>query len=461
MHQKKYRALPSPRFTRVLAALLFVLCFSADLFSQGITSSPYSRYGLGDVQERAFAPQAGMAGIGYAVLNDSTSPYFINCLNPATYTGIRITTFDAGVRSNTYKLQSNASEAIVNNTSLGYVALGFPLGKRGGASFGLLPYSSVGYNITDSDTNGFGERENFGYEGSGGLNQFYMGAGMKLLPSRFAKKGTDLSFGINGSYIFGTINNKRSVYYNAPNHYNTRINESTTIGDFTADLGLLFSFTKDSTGRSGSEDTKFLFGITCGLPSSLSATRTQLINSYTVSSLGFEQFVDTIVNNQGVEGSISLPLSFGAGIAVKQGERLLVGLDYSMQQWSKLTLFEETAELNNSMKLALGMQFVPKKNMDTKDSYFKRIHYRAGVQYRQTFLELRSTQLTETSVSVGFGLPLRLVKVGAQYSHSMVNFSIEAGQRGTIENNLIKEQFVRGLVSFTLNDRWFIKRKFD
>lgn len=460
MRQKKYKELSWLQCTRILAALLLAFSSTSDLYSQGITSSPYSRYGLGDVQERALAPQLGMGGIGYAVVNDSTSPYFINILNPASYTGIRITTFDAAIRSNTLKLQSNASEAIINNTSLGYVSLGFPVGKRGGASFGLLPYSSVGYNIIDSDTNDFGVEENFSYEGSGGLNQFYIGGAARLLPQRFSKKGTDLSFGINGSYIFGTINNTRRVTYTAPNHYNTKIIEATNIGDFTADMGLLFSFTRDSVGKR-KESLKFLFGVTMGVPSGLNATRSQLVQSYTMNSLGYEQNIDTILSNEGVEGMINMPLSLGVGFAVKKGERLLVGVDYTMQQWSELTLFEETAELRNSMKASMGMQLVPKKNVDTKDSYFKRIHYRAGLTYRQTYLELRHTGLSESSLSVGFGFPLKINKVGAQYSHSIINLSVEVGQRGTTDKNLIKEQFVRGLVSFTLNDRWFIKRKFD
>jgi hypothetical protein len=473
MHQKKYREL-STRLPGALWVLMLTLVSYSQLSAQTLTSSPYSRYGLGELQERSLAPQAGMGGLGYALINDTTSPYFINISNPASYTGLRLTTFDAAVRSNTYRLLSNDASVITNNTSLGYVTLGFPIGKRWGGSFGLLPFSSVGYNITDSDSNDFQQLEKFSYEGSGGYNQFYLGTAARVLPSRMLRKGTDLSIGANASYIFGNVNNIRRVVYSAPNSFNTRITESTSLGDFTADLGLQYSFTVDSLKRHHSdslhaansmkrdiEDVKFIFGLTLGVPSELNAKRSDLVQSYTLSGYGIEQYRDTIINNVDVPGIIKLPLTVGAGFAVKKGERLLVGIDYTMQQWSQLEVFGENPNLKNSMTVTLGGRYIPNKSADTKNSYFNRVQYRAGLQYKQASLELKNTRIDEYSLSIGAGFPLRLVKVGAQYTHSMVNISLQVGQRGTLENNLIKEQFVRGLVSFTLNDRWFIPRKFD
>ena len=37
----------------------------------------------------------------------------------------------------------------------------------------------------------------------------------------------------------------------------------------------------------------------------------------------------------------------------------------------------------------------------------------------------------------------------------------ELGQRGTISNSLVRERFVNLNLGFTLNDKWFIKPKFD
>jgi hypothetical protein len=74
-------------------------------------------------------------------------------------------------------------------------------------------------------------------------------------------------------------------------------------------------------------------------------------------------------------------------------------------------------------------------------------------------LELKSSQLTETAVTIGFGFP-----VGRNYilqNFSMINIGVEAGQRGTINNGLIKESFIKATIGFTINDRWFVKPKYD
>lgn len=479
--------------------LLFLL-YNA-IHAQTNTSSPYSRYGLGELQEKEFVNQAAMGGLSYGLVNDTVSPFYINIGNPASYSGIRLTTFDAAIKTTTYRLQSSTTSKVLNNTSLGYLSLGFPLGKRGGGAFGLLPYSSVGYNISDSDTNLFGEEVDFNYEGSGGLNQFYAGAAIRPFlnaPSRFLRSQdyvelktagnydkisrilwqqrtlSSISLGINGSYVFGNLNNVRRVIYTAPYHFNTKVTETTHVGDFTTDFGLQFSMIKDSIKvvmrdslgnrippfKRDIEDVKVTFGVTAGLPASLYASQSQLIQTYDLTSLGIENFKDTIVNIEGREGTIDIPLSLGGGFTIKKGNRWLVGADYHTQQWSQLAVLGESSGLKNSTRVALGAQYVP-GNREGSASYWNRINYRAGVKYRQTYLELRNTRLDEYSVSLGVGLPLRIVKVGPQYTHSIVNISIEAGQRGTLENNLIREQFVRGMVSFTLNDRWFIPRKFD
>ena len=82
-----------------------------------------------------------------------------------------------------------------------------------------------------------------------------------------------------------------------------------------------------------------------------------------------------------------------------------------------------------------------------------------GGRYAQTLLELKNTPLTEYGLSLGVGLP-----VGRNFllqNFSLVNIGIEVGQRGTTQKGLIKEQFIRATIGFTINDRWFVRAKFD
>jgi hypothetical protein len=44
---------------------------------------------------------------------------------------------------------------------------------------------------------------------------------------------------------------------------------------------------------------------------------------------------------------------------------------------------------------------------------------------------------------------------------SNVNIGLEFGKRGTTAANLVEENYANVSVSFSLNERWFEKRKFN
>ena len=123
-----------------------------------------------------------------------------------------------------------------------------------------------------------------------------------------------------------------------------------------------------------------------------------------------------------------------------------------MQNWEDYSLFDEGDDLNNSMRISGGLQYTPEFNSVTK--YYKRMQYRLGGAYSNTPLTLNDTQLKEMSVSFGFGIPVR--KSRTKYDVSLI-----VGQRGTTDNNLIKEQFVRVGLSVSYDGIWFVKRKYD
>ena len=88
------------------------------------------------------------------------------------------------------------------------------------------------------------------------------------------------------------------------------------------------------------------------------------------------------------------------------------------------------------------------------NKYWKLIKFRFGGKFQKSYLQLYNTQLNETSVTFGFGFPLRKTK-------SEINLAVEMGERGTTNNNLIKEQFLRFQIGLSLKDSWFVKRKYD
>jgi len=58
------------------------------------------------------------------------------------------------------------------------------------------------------------------------------------------------------------------------------------------------------------------------------------------------------------------------------------------------------------------------------------------------------------SISFGFGIPVKK-------SRTKYDVAVTLGQRGTTDNNLIKEQFVKFGLSVSYDGIWFVKRKYD
>src|SRR4051812_40822126 len=116
--------------------------------------------------------------------------FFINPGNPASYSNGRITTAELGANFNRVRLSSSNLTGVINTASLSYVALAFPFKRWWGASAGLIPYSSVGYNVTDHQPIPNVGGVDYSHDGSGGINQLYFGNAFKPLyglPKMFLK----------------------------------------------------------------------------------------------------------------------------------------------------------------------------------------------------------------------------------------------------------------------------------
>ncbi|NJW55889.1 hypothetical protein HC175_23535, partial [Salinimicrobium sp. CDJ15-91] len=85
-------------------------------------------------------------------------------------------------------MESDSESATANTASLDYLAIGIPAGKFG-FGFGLIPYTSVGYNIIDiNEEEGRAGR----FSGKGGLNRVFLSAGYAINPN--IRLGVDLNY---------------------------------------------------------------------------------------------------------------------------------------------------------------------------------------------------------------------------------------------------------------------------
>ena len=417
--------------------LLFFTFSSGIIFSQISTNSPYSRFGLGNLNNSSSADQLGMGGSSVVYNN----PDVINFNNPATYSSFKAKSFlfTTSLNSSASRFTTSNNIQYENNTSFSKIALGFPVNQYISVSSGLLPFSNVGYQLDYNDTENFLEDTvSISSIGNGGLSKYYLGASVKLHKT--------LSVGVNASYLFGGLSRNKTADFNNSSIFNVSSVNRTNITGVSFETGLLFN-------TDLSEDNNISFGLTYNHNANLNARRTLLGTTYELNN-SLLVIKDTF-QNEVENGTIVLPSKLSAGM-MYSSEKWLLLANYSSQNWSdySLTFGEEREDdnLENSVCVSSGLQYTPEFNSVTK--YWKRINYRMGARYDKTYLSLKDLQLTEKSLSFGLGLPVKR-------SNSFYNIGMEVGKQGTTQDKLIQERFVRFTFGVTFKGLWFVKRKYD
>jgi len=448
-----------------------VFIFSANCSnSQGLSNSPYSRYGIGMPESSSgYAQNYSMGGLTAAMQNDTLTPFNINVNNPASYPYNRMTTFEAGIASNTSFLGSSGqSGQTINGTSLQYIAFAFPVQKWWGSGLSLQPMSSIGYNVSqtaalDSVTAG---AINYFYTGSGGVDKLAWSNGFKL---------GGLSLGINTSYLFGYINEQKQIQFPGATsagmntgYFNAESTSNTIVSDLYFDYGAQYSFTIDSTRRHHGakqalrDNWKFIFGATYSAISDINVKTNTLTTNYVLNTYNLPAVQDTIVNTTGAKSKIVLPGMYSLGLTIKHGEKLTIGIEYGVQKWSEYQFLGENQNLPDTKTFKIGGQYTPSRRSDIlshNQPYSKKISYRAGFRYgTMPFLPTPSgSQVNEAVLTLGCGMPVGFLYPRRNFN--MLNIGVEIGQMGS--PSLLQERFFNVVLGISLNDLWFIKPKFD
>ena len=415
---------------KIFSLVVIISGLALQTSAQIATSSPYSRFGLGDLHENVLPEFSAFGGASTAFNNSST----VNPNNPASFTSFKPNSFlfSTGGWHKTTRMQNKTEEHTVNNNAFSHLIVGFPLSEKWGASMGMLPYSSVGYEINarDEDYNA-----DMNYFGDGGISKIYFGGAYEPIEN--------FSIGLKASYLFGGLNRRKKLIFDDESFMNSRANSTINLKGYYYELGLLYK-------HNISEEKQISFGFTTNNDSKIRSKRTELVESFEYSGF-FETPKDTFVNK--IEwGDVNLPKYVCGGLTYRNGKKWLFVVDYSIQNWSDYSLLDESDDLANSTRISGGMQFTPDFNSITK--YYKRMDYRLGGSYSNTPLLFDGNQLQEMSVSFGFGIPVKK-------SRTKYDVSLTLGQRGTTDNSLIKEQFVKFGLSVSYDGIWFVKRKYD
>jgi len=412
----------------MIKKIIVTACFFLTIasFAQTGSASPYSYFGIGEVRFKGTIENRSMAGIG--IEQDSIH---INLMNPASFASLRLTTFTMGGSYNSIKLKTETESAKAQRTTLDYLAVALPLGKFG-IGFGLMPYSSVGYNIVSLSSDGSGGNSRM--TGSGGLNKTFLALGYTIIPN--------LVVGADIQYNFGNIKNTNLEFITEIPVGSYEENESSLSG-LTVNLGVMYQ-------RKINKNLNFFSSLSFSPESKLVSH-----NSKTIATVQYDLAKIDIAEEQITQTNLTMPSKFTIGAGFGQSKKWLLGTQIVYQSVGDLANEFNTsprASYNSYTNYSLGGYYIPNYKVFSK--YYERITYRAGTKFGKTGTVINSKSIDEVAMTLGFGLPT---------SGALSNFNIglEYGKKGTTINGLVQEKYATISVSFSLNDKWFRQYKIN
>ncbi|PIN27695.1 hypothetical protein [Prevotella intermedia] len=431
---------------KILTAALCV-ALSITAMAQSGTNSPYSQFGLGTLSPQSSSFNRSMNGLAYGFHEHNQ----INFQNPASYSALDSLSFifDAGLSLQMTNFDENGHKKNANNGNIEYINAAFRAFKHVGVSFGLMPYTNVGYSYTSRSNvnpkpNPSLPEPTYSntFNGTGGIRQAYFGLGWEPF------KG--LAIGANIAYLWGNL--ERTVVNSYSDSYINTLSKTYTyeVKSYKADFGL--QYTQKLSKKNA---------ITLGLTYSLG----HKLNSDAVCNI-ISKNSQTAVNDTtsyAIKDALSLPHVFGVGLMWNHNNQLKLGVDYQLQKWADIKMPQfnvvndkasytlVSGQLKDMQKLTLGGEYCKGERYR---NFFSQLHYRAGVSYSTPYIMINKQDgPKEISASLGLGIP-----IVNNYNHrSLLNVGVEWVNRSA--TGLIKENMFRINVGLTFNERWFAKFK--
>jgi hypothetical protein len=418
--------------------------------------SPYTFYGLGypNYTGGTVFSSMGGASIGYR----SEFELKVNTTNPASLGNIpqKSFYFDIGMTgTNVYLSQygnDNSGNSLLRKSSyntfnLSNITLAFPLTKKLAMSLNVAPYSAVGYRIkreeTDKDVLANLGAVTYCYLGEGDVNEAKASIGWE--PVKW------LSIGAEAIYLWGNIDRTYQTLirpYTGSGSYNNEKNSFT--GTTNEQMSRIFAGAGLQITPLNKEKTRLTIGATYRMGGKLGSTVTDYIPSGNI--------YNDVVRMDTLPSLTYMPQTIGVGFYLHR-PKFSRGADYVYQDWARNNTFDADNDVAyiNTNTFKFGAQFTPNR-YDIRN-FFKRNTYRVGFRYNDYYLQMKGQKMNEKAVTVGIEIPFKMMTV------SSVNIGLELGQRGTLQSNLIKENYFKvnvGVMLFGRDyDYWFEKYKYN
>jgi len=412
---------------------LFALLTGSFIFSQTGTTSPYSYAGLGEVNFRGTHVNRFMGGL--EIYNDSIHA---NLSNPSSYAKLKLTNYTLGLNYRINNMTGANETKSMASAGLDYIGVAIPT-KYFGFGFGIIPHTSVGYKLSYLETVTDEEDTLNLFEGEGGINKVFFSIGFR--PLKY------LSLGVTLNYNFGRIVYETGRFLDQVALGTVMENRSSVSG-----LDLKLSSHLEIPIMDALELQAML---SYAPEANLTSTNSRFFNTSSFTgNTNFGESVEISLIDFGLKRTnIRIPDIISFGLGVGEERKWFAGAQYTMnamQNFSHEFISLANVGYENAYQFSLGGFYIPDHSSIT--SYWKRIVFRMGFRHELTGIVINNFGLKETGINFGFGLPL------AGFSNTNVGF--EYASRGT-DGNTYKEDFWSFRIGFSLNDKWFMKRKFN
>ena len=413
-------------------------------YGHSSTNSPYSQYGLGAIADQSGSVSRGMNGLGIAYSQHNV----VNNLNPASYSEIDSLSFifDVGVSGQLSNFKEGKKRLNARSASFEHVIAGFRLAPHLGMSFGILPYTNVGYNFSTTERINSSSTYSSYYRGTGGVHDAYLGLGWQPF------KG--VAFGVNGGYLWGSYDRSVVNSYSESSANTLSKYYSASINSYKLDFGAQLS-------ANITKKDKLTLGLTYGMGHQIGGKPTCLV----ISNNAETSVADTTSYPRQGNLQLEIPTTFGAGLMWNHRGKVKVGADFQLEKWGSVEMPEygsvggvtdyrlQTGLFKDRKKLTLGTEICPN---ETGRRFINRVRFRAGVSYATPYLIINGQDgPKELSASIGLGLPI----VNGWNNRSVLNISAQWVRQES--KMFITENAFRINIALTFNEGWFAKWKVE
>lgn len=409
--------------------------------------TPYSIFGIGDIQNHGSAYHKGMGGVGIATRNRG----YANYMNPAAVTARDSLHIIADMSiSEENKVFTQGDNKSANNVfNIGNIAVSFPLyGNKAAMLFGIQPFSSTGYDysyiLDDSRIIGNTGNAVYSASGTGSTYKVFASAGVN-----FMKR---LSLGVEGDFYFGNIAKESSFKFAKSAYSAIYSGYNLVLKGASAKFGLQY---EQPVGKN------LTVGI--GATYSLATNLSGFVDDYMYTSGSSQN--DTIRFRKDTLGimkdRINIPSEIGIGISLNYADKWRAEFNYIRSDWSLSGMdvangFAINGSSTFSTRIAesyrAGFEITPNKN-DIR-YYYKTCTYRVGAYYDKSYYAVDGNQVNDIGITLGASLPVFRL-------YNSVTFALSAGQKSSLAGNMIRERYINFSVGFSFNDRWFMKYHYE